>query len=108
AAIRQIDRQWRGHCSGRQCVGRDVRDDLVRDKGRRKGKRGTDSTSLHRHRTEELGKNDGWTEKMKTLVASGEVPFNVIVHVVVVVSAITAPPAVAAEVNVTVPVELAP
>ena len=35
AAVRQIDRQRRRHRGGRQCAGRDVRDDLLRDKSRR-------------------------------------------------------------------------
>ena len=49
AAVRQIDRQRRRHRGGPQSAGRDVRNDLIRDKGRREGKGGTDRTGRHRH-----------------------------------------------------------
>ena len=51
ATVRQIDRQRRRHRGGPRNVSRDVRNDPIRDKVRREGKRGTDRTGRHRHPT---------------------------------------------------------
>ena len=82
AAVRQVDRQRRCHRGSRSRAGRDVRNDLIRDKRRRDGKRGTDRTSRHRH-VPEAGAKNGWSDRTQTVVAAGMIPFSVTVQMVV-------------------------
>ena len=86
AAVRQIDRQRRGYRVGRiiHDAGRDVRNDPIRDKGRREGKGGTDRTGRHRQVTRSAGqrRTAGPTEPRR-LCRSTMIPFIVTVQTVV-------------------------
>ena len=85
AAIRQVDRQRRGYRVGHiiHDAGRDVRNDLIRDKGRREGKGGTDRTGRHRQVTRRRARRTAGPTEPRRLCPAGMIPFIVTVQTVV-------------------------